>query len=149
MFNIWIILFSSDCMFWSMKIIIRWFMTAFVVTELSKWANFLHLQIFLNLLIYSRLCASWQEVRCLPWGAYEFCQWIDMHDGRLRLKWREVEGSCECGNKPSGSVKCWGNSWVVAQLATSQEGLISMHLVILFHSLLLALTFHIRINLLM
>jgi hypothetical protein len=36
-----------------------------------------------------------------------------------------VEGSCEHGNEPSGSIKA-GVSWVAAQLAASQEGLSSM-----------------------
>jgi hypothetical protein len=40
-----------------------------------------------------------------------------------------VEGSCEHGNEPSGSIKCWGNSLVAAQLVASQEGLNSMELV--------------------
>jgi hypothetical protein len=39
-----------------------------------------------------------------------------------------VEGSCEHGNEPSGSIKCWGNSCVAAQLAASQKELGSMEL---------------------
>jgi hypothetical protein len=34
-----------------------------------------------------------------------------------------VESSCEHGNEPSVSIKCWGSSEVAAQLAASQEGL--------------------------
>jgi hypothetical protein len=34
-----------------------------------------------------------------------------------------VEGSCEDGNEPSGSMKCWE---VAAQLTASQEGLSSV-----------------------
>jgi hypothetical protein len=34
-----------------------------------------------------------------------------------------VEGSCEHGNEPSGSIKCWE---VLEQLATPQEGLSSI-----------------------
>jgi hypothetical protein len=43
-----------------------------------------------------------------------------------------VEGSCEHGNEPAGSIKFCGNSGVAAQLATSEEGLISMELVNLY-----------------
>jgi hypothetical protein len=39
-----------------------------------------------------------------------------------------VEGPCEHGNEPSGSIKCRGNSSVAAQLTASQEGLSSMEL---------------------
>jgi hypothetical protein len=39
-----------------------------------------------------------------------------------------VEGCCEQSSEPSGSIKCWGSSWVAAQPAASQEGLISMEL---------------------
>jgi hypothetical protein len=37
-----------------------------------------------------------------------------------------VEGSCEYGNEPSGSIKCWNAFDLVAGLATSQEGFSSM-----------------------
>jgi hypothetical protein len=37
-----------------------------------------------------------------------------------------VEGSCEHGNEPPGSIKCWEVLGVAAQLAASQEGLSSM-----------------------
>jgi hypothetical protein len=37
-----------------------------------------------------------------------------------------VEGSCEQGNEPSGSIKRLGSSWVAVQLAVSQEGLRSV-----------------------
>jgi hypothetical protein len=37
-----------------------------------------------------------------------------------------VEGSCERGDEPTGSIKCWESSRVAAQLAASQEGLSSM-----------------------
>jgi hypothetical protein len=37
-----------------------------------------------------------------------------------------VDSSCEQGNEPSGSIKCWE---VAAQLAASQEGLSSVKLV--------------------
>jgi hypothetical protein len=37
-----------------------------------------------------------------------------------------VEGSCEHGNEPSGSIKRWEVLGVPAQLAASQEGLSSM-----------------------
>jgi hypothetical protein len=40
-----------------------------------------------------------------------------------------VEGSCQHGNAPSGSINIWGSSWVAAQPAASQEGLGSMKLV--------------------
>jgi hypothetical protein len=40
-----------------------------------------------------------------------------------------VEGSCEDGNEPSGSLNFWGNSSVAAKRANSQEGLGSMELV--------------------
>jgi hypothetical protein len=40
-----------------------------------------------------------------------------------------VEGPCEHGIEPGGSIKCWGNSRVVAQLAASQEELSSMEFV--------------------
>jgi hypothetical protein len=36
-----------------------------------------------------------------------------------------MEGSCELGNEPSGSIKCW-DVRVAAQLAASQEGLSSV-----------------------
>jgi hypothetical protein len=36
-----------------------------------------------------------------------------------------VEGSCEHGNKPSGSIKCW-EVIEAAQMAAFQEGLSSM-----------------------
>jgi hypothetical protein len=36
-----------------------------------------------------------------------------------------VEGSCEHGNEPLGSIKCW-EVLPAAQLAASQEGLSSM-----------------------
>jgi hypothetical protein len=39
-----------------------------------------------------------------------------------------MEGSCELGNEPSGSIKCWD-----AQLVACQEGLSSMELVITKH----------------
>jgi hypothetical protein len=38
-----------------------------------------------------------------------------------------VEGSCEHGDEPSGSLKSLGISWMAAQLAASQEGLSSVH----------------------
>jgi hypothetical protein len=38
-----------------------------------------------------------------------------------------VEGSCEHGDEPSGSLKFLGISWMAAQLAASQEGLNSVH----------------------
>jgi hypothetical protein len=38
-----------------------------------------------------------------------------------------VEGSCEHGNEPSGSLKLLGISSIAAQLAASQEGLHSLH----------------------
>jgi hypothetical protein len=40
-----------------------------------------------------------------------------------------MEGSCEHSNEPSGSIKSCGNSRVVEQLATFQEGHVSMELV--------------------
>jgi hypothetical protein len=39
------------------------------------------------------------------------------------------EGSCEHGNEPSGSVKCWEVLEHLLQLAASQEELSSMELV--------------------
>jgi hypothetical protein len=36
-----------------------------------------------------------------------------------------VEGSCEHGDEPSGSLKLLGIFWMAAQLAASQEGLSS------------------------
>jgi hypothetical protein len=39
-----------------------------------------------------------------------------------------MEGSCEHGNEHSGSIKCWEISGVSAQIAASQEGLISVKL---------------------
>jgi hypothetical protein len=38
-----------------------------------------------------------------------------------------LRGSCEHGDEPSGSLKLMGISWMVAQLAASQEGLSSVH----------------------
>jgi hypothetical protein len=38
-----------------------------------------------------------------------------------------VEGSCEHGDEPSGSLKLLGISLVAAQLAASQEDLSSVH----------------------
>jgi hypothetical protein len=38
-----------------------------------------------------------------------------------------VEGYCEHGDEPSGSLKLLGVSWVAARLAASQEGLSSVH----------------------
>jgi hypothetical protein len=50
------------------------------------------------------------------------------------IGWRVVdeidvaqEGSCEHGNEPSGSIKCWEK--VAAQLVASKKGLSSMKLV--------------------
>jgi hypothetical protein len=40
-----------------------------------------------------------------------------------------VEGSFEHGSDSSGSIKCCGHFFVLAQLAASQEGLGSMELV--------------------
>jgi hypothetical protein len=40
-----------------------------------------------------------------------------------------VEGYCERGNEPCGSLKRWGKSFVAVQPATSQEGLCSVELV--------------------
>jgi hypothetical protein len=37
-----------------------------------------------------------------------------------------VEGSCEHGNEPSGSIKFWEVVSVASQLVASQEGLSSM-----------------------
>jgi hypothetical protein len=38
-----------------------------------------------------------------------------------------VEGSCEYGIEPSGSIKCWEVlEWLAAQLMTPQEGLSSV-----------------------
>jgi hypothetical protein len=37
-----------------------------------------------------------------------------------------VEGSCEHGDEPSGSLKLLGIFWMAAQLAASQEGLSSV-----------------------
>jgi hypothetical protein len=58
---------------------------------------------------------------------------MDFRDmmGWYRLDWYgsgqgPVEGPCEHGNEPSGSIKYWE----AAQLAASQEGLSSMGLVI-------------------
>jgi hypothetical protein len=36
----------------------------------------------ITLLIDSRFCPSRRPLRCLSWGAYEFCQWISILDGR-------------------------------------------------------------------
>jgi hypothetical protein len=44
--------------------------------------------------------------------------WIDLAQDR-----GPMEGSCEHGDEPSGSVKILGSSWVAAQFAVSQEGL--------------------------
>jgi hypothetical protein len=38
-----------------------------------------------------------------------------------------VEGSCEHGDEPSGSLKLLGISWMAAHLAASLEGLTSVH----------------------
>jgi hypothetical protein len=40
-----------------------------------------------------------------------------------------VEGCCEHGNEPSGSIKCFGNSLLAVQLTASLEGLGSVELV--------------------
>jgi hypothetical protein len=40
----------------------------------------------------------------------------------------QVVGCCECGNKPSGSIK-WGISSLAENLLAYQEGLCSMELV--------------------
>jgi hypothetical protein len=40
-----------------------------------------------------------------------------------------VEGPCEHGNEPSGSIKCWEIPKYLPKLAASQEGLSSMELV--------------------
>jgi hypothetical protein len=40
-----------------------------------------------------------------------------------------MEGSCEHGNEPSGSIKSCGNSLVVERMVTFQEGHVSMELV--------------------
>jgi hypothetical protein len=40
MFNIPVILFTPNHMFRPAKIIIRWFMNTYVVTEFSKWIHF-------------------------------------------------------------------------------------------------------------
>jgi hypothetical protein len=39
-----------------------------------------------------------------------------------------VESSCELGNEPSGSMKCWGNYRVAAQLVASRVALSSTEL---------------------
>jgi hypothetical protein len=50
-----------------------------------------------------------------------------------------VEGPCEHGNKPSGSIKCWEILGAV-QLAVSQEGLSSMELVSFYKLLIFFLS---------
>jgi hypothetical protein len=45
-----------------------------------------------------------------------------------------VEGSCEHGNEPYGSINTLGNSIAVDKLAVSQEGLRVMKLVIAIYS---------------
>jgi hypothetical protein len=42
-----------------------------------------------------------------------------------------VEGSCELGNEPLGSIKCWEVLGVAAELAASQEVLSSMMMMIM------------------
>ena len=37
-----------------------------------------------------------------------------------------MAGTGECGNEPSGSVKCGGISWLAGNQLASQEGLCSM-----------------------
>jgi hypothetical protein len=41
-----------------------------------------------------------------------------------------MTGSCECGNEPSGYIKCGGISWKAAELLAFQEGLCCMELVV-------------------
>jgi hypothetical protein len=38
----------------------------------------------------------------------------------------EVAGTCECGNEPSGSIKCGGIAGLSAHRLASQEGLCSV-----------------------
>jgi hypothetical protein len=40
-----------------------------------------------------------------------------------------VESSCECGNEPLGSIKCWETNRVAAQLVASPVVLTSRELV--------------------
>jgi hypothetical protein len=40
-----------------------------------------------------------------------------------------VKSSCNCGNEPLGSIKCWENHRVAAQLVASQVVLRSKELV--------------------
>jgi hypothetical protein len=54
----------------------------------------------------------------------EIGYWIDVAQDR---------DSCEHGYEPSGFNKMFGNSRVTAQLATSEEGLSSVVLVIIFN----------------
>jgi hypothetical protein len=49
--------------------------------------------------------------------------WIDLAQNRL------VESSCEHGNEPSVSIKCWKHFCVAERLAASQAILSSMELV--------------------
>jgi hypothetical protein len=34
-------------------------------------------------------------------------EWVDVDWIGLNQDRRSVEGSCECGNEPWGSIKCW------------------------------------------
>ena len=38
----------------------------------------------------------------------------------------QVADACECGNEPSGSIKCGEVSWLAANQLASQEGLCTM-----------------------
>jgi hypothetical protein len=52
------------------------------------------------------------------WGSVD---WIGL--ARDRDMWRAV---LECGNEPSGSIKCWGNYRLAAQLVVSRVEFVSL-----------------------
>jgi hypothetical protein len=52
-----------------------------------------------KLLMNFRNKSRWVDLREIGWGGMD---WIDL--AQDRDQW---EGSCEQGNEPSGSIKCW------------------------------------------
>ena len=39
---------------------------------------------------------------------------------------RQVAGCCECGDEPSGSIKCWEISCLAEDLLASKQGMYSV-----------------------
>ena len=54
------------------------------------------------------LCTVFNPTYCIVTVKYSFAIYYYAVSWIRCSSWRELADSCECGNEPSGSIKCWG-----------------------------------------